>query len=153
MTVRQANVIAAALLTCMGLLFVVLSIPIYEKRIGAGPGAGVFPMWVGLMLTACAIAYLVDSIRKAAPQRFSATKSEERGWLVWTLASLFGYVGLMPYLGFALATFLFTTIQLRVIGGYRWVFSLVFSLATAVLCTYIFRVGLYMGLPRGFLGW
>ena len=153
MSVRQANLIAAGVGVLVGLLFTISSVPIYRRGVGAGPGAGVFPFWIGLLLTACSLVYLVNSFQSQSPEKFTVGAGEGKGWFVWTGLSLVAYVGLMPYLGFALATFLFTTVCLRLIGGYKWVFSIVFSLVTAILCTYAFRVGLYIGLPTGFVGW
>ena len=153
MSVRQANMIAAGVVVLVGLFFVISSVPIYTRGVGAGPGAGVFPFWIGLLLTTCGLVYLVSSFRSQSPEKFMIGAGEEKGWLVWTGLSLVAYVGLMLYLGFALATFLFTTVCLRVIGGDKWGFSLLFSLVTAILCTYAFRVGLYIGLPTGFVGW
>jgi hypothetical protein len=145
--------IAAVVVVLVGLFFAFSSVPIYMQSIGAGPGAGVFPFWIGLMLTACGLVYLVNSFRSHSPGKVMVGAGEEKGWLVWTGLSLVAYVGLMPYLGFALSTFLFTAVHLRFIGGYKWVFSIVFSLVVAIACAYVFRVGLYIGLPRGFVGW
>jgi hypothetical protein len=95
----------------------------------------------------------VNSFQSQSPEKFTIGAADGKGWFVWTGLSIVAYVGLMPYLGFALATFLFIAANLRVIGEYRWGFSIVFSLVAAILCTYAFRVGLYIGLPKGFVGW
>ena len=110
MSVRQANMIAAGVVVLVGLFFVISSVPIYTRGVGAGPGAGVFPFWIGLLLTTCGLVYLVSSFRSQSPEKFMIGAGEEKGWLVWTGLSLVAYVGLMLYLGFALATFLFTTV-------------------------------------------
>lgn len=153
MSIKQANVIAASVLILAGLFFVAASVPMYQTRFGGGPGPGVFPLWVGLVLVVSAAAYLVNSLRSTASGPFMTAAPGEKGWLIWTGISLFGYVAFMQFLGFALATFLFVTVQVRVIGRYGWVFSLIFSLVSAVLCAYLFRSGLNMSLPGGFLGW
>jgi putative tricarboxylic transport membrane protein len=153
MSVRQANLIAAGVVVLLGLLFTISSVPIYTKGIGAGPGAGAFPFWIGLLLTACGLVYLVKSFQSKSAEKFTVGAGESKGCLVWTALSILAYVGLMPYLGFTLATFLFTTVCLRIIGEYKWGFSIAFSLAAAISCTYAFRVGLDIGLPTGFVGW
>jgi putative tricarboxylic transport membrane protein len=150
---RQANMIAAGVVVLVGLFFTIFSVPIYRKGVGGGPGAGVFPFWIGLLLTVFGVVYLVSTLRSKLPEKLVIGAGEEKGSLVWAGLLIVAYVGLMPYLGFALGTFLFMAAHLRISGGYKWVFSIVLSLVTAVLCTYVFRVSLNIGLPVGFVGW
>lgn len=153
MSIKLANVVAASVLALLGLFFVASSIPIYQTRFGGGPGPGAFPLWVGLVLTVSASAYLVSSLRSTDSGPFMSAAPGEKGWLIWTGLSLLGYVALMQFLGFALTTFLFIAFQIRVIGRYGVIFSLIFSLVSAVACAYLFRVGLNMSLPTGIIGW
>jgi len=153
MSVRQAHRIAASIVVIVGAIFIIFSIPIYSIKIGAGPGAGVFPFWIGLFVVPCGLLYLWDSLRSKAKERFLEGGGRQRAWLIQTALSIIGYIALMPYLGFALSSFLLLVFHLWVIGGYRLPFSLLFSAIVATLCAYSFRVWLYIPLPRGFLGW
>jgi len=153
MSVRQANLIASIILVLLGIVFIIFSVPIYSTKIGAGPGAGVFPFWIGLFVVICGSAYLWESLKSAASEEFLTTGGRQRAWLLQTALSLIAYIAFMPYLGFALASFLFFLFHIYVIGKYRIAFSLLFSAITALLCAYFFRVWLYIPLPRGVVGW
>ncbi len=153
MSVRQAHLIAASIVVTVGAVFIIFSLPIYSIKIGGGPGAGVFPFWVGLFVVMCGLAYLWESLRSQASEKFLTTSGQERAWLLQTALSIIAYIALMPYLGFGLASFLLLLFHVRVIGRYRLPFSLLLSAIMAALCAYSFRVWLYIALPRGFLGW
>jgi hypothetical protein len=153
MSVRLANVVAAAIIFLVGLAFVLFSIPIYSSKIGGGPGAGVFPFWIGLVVTMAGLAYLRASLTSQAPERFWTASPRARS-LVWVNAlSMLAYVVLMPYLGFALATFLLLALHLLVVPGGRVLSSLLFAAVVSALISYCFEVWLYIPLPRGFIGW
>ncbi len=153
MSVRMANVVAAIIIFLIGMAFVLFSIPIYSKKIGGGPGAGVFPFWIGLVVMICGLAYLRASLRSQAPERFWTASRKERK-LVWVNAlSMLAYVALMPYLGFAVATFLLLALHLLVVPGGRFLSSLLFAAVVSALIAYCFEVWLYTPLPRGFIGW
>ena len=153
MSIRLANVLAAAIIFGVGLAFLLFSIPIYSNRIGGGPGAGVFPFWIGLVVMICGLAYLRVSLRSQAPERFwTATRSARK--LVWVNAlSMVAYVAVMPYLGFALATFLLLGLHLLAAPGGRLVSSLLFAAVVSALISYCLEVWLYTSLPRGFIAW
>ena len=154
MSVRQANLLAAIIVLLVGCIFVTFSIPIYSNRIGGGPGAGVFPFWVGLVVIFGGVIYFWQSIQSAASQKVAESGDPNRKWLFLQVAiSLIAYIALMPYLGFALASFLLLFFHLRFAGGYGSLFSVLFSIVTSILLVYCFEVLLYTSLPQGFIGW
>ncbi len=153
MNFRQAGLVASGVVVLIGALFIAFSIPMYAIKIGAGPGAGVFPFWVGLILVASGVAYFREVFRSQDSKPFMTATCEHWTWIWQTAVSLFVYIAAMQYVGFAIASFLFTAFHLRIIGAYGWKFTLLFSLGVSVVCAYAFEVLLYTPLPRGFLGW
>jgi len=153
MSIRLANVVASIIIFLIGMAFILFSIPIYSNKIGGGPGAGVFPFWIGLVVMICGLAYLRVSLRSQAPERFWTSSPRERK-LVWINAlSMLAYIALMPYLGFAVATFLLLALHLLMVPGGRLLSSLLFAAVVSALISYCFEVWLYTPLPRGFISW
>jgi hypothetical protein len=150
---RHAHLLAASVIVLIGLFFVTFSIPIYAIKIGMGPGAGVFPFWIGLFVLFFGILYLWKAFQTPSSERFLALDRRRRAMLVQTALSIIGYIALMPHLGFSLASFLLLFFHLYLIGRYRFLFSLLFSAGAAAICGYVFEVWLYIPLPRGFIGW
>lgn len=152
MSFRQVDMAAAVVFTVIGLFFVFASVPIYSVTVGTSPGAGVWPFWLGVMLTVCGVGYLSYAFRSAAPQKFLTLTRVERGSLWGSILSLFLYIAIMPYLGFALCTFLFLLFNLHVISGYRWIPTVVVAAASTAVCWYFFAKALFMPFPKGFFG-
>jgi hypothetical protein len=67
------------------------------------------------------------------------------------VASLFVYVALLEWLGFAAATFLLMLVLFRMMEPYRWTTVLFFSLLTMGSAYLFFVVLLDSRLPRGSL--
>lgn len=151
-SIRVANVIASIVVIVFGVTFVVLSLPIYSTALGGGPGAGAFPLWVGTLVAAGGVIYLIRALRERIPQPFITPDRSQRVQLLHTAVSIVAYVALMNYLGFTLSTFLLIGYQLRVIGRYHFVFSVAFAAITAVVFSYVFRNWFYMPLPLGVIG-
>jgi hypothetical protein len=149
---RQASLVAAVLVILAGAGFAAFSIPMYAIKIGAGPGAGVFPFWVGLLLVAAGVAYFLESFKSQDVKPFLSLADGHWTWIWQTAVSLYVYIAAMQYVGFAVASFLFTVFHLRFIGAYGWTFALSFSLVVASVFAYVFEVLLYTPLPGGFLG-
>ncbi len=153
MSVRQAELVAAGIVVLVGLGFIAFSIPIYSTGFGSGPGSGFYPFWVGVVQTVCGVAYIWGSVRIRGSDPFLVLSKGEQALLWQCASSMAVYVAAMPYLGFALSTFLLLVFHLRVIGNRRMPFSILFSLGTTVVCAYFFKILLYVPLPRGIIGW
>ena len=150
---RHAHVLAASIIVLIGIFFITFSIPIYGIKIGTGPGAGVFPFWIGLFVLFSGILYFWKAFQTSSSERFLALDRRDRAKFVQNALSIIGYIALMPHLGFSLTSFLLLFFHLYLIGRYRFLFSLLFSVATAAICGYVFEIWLYIPLPRGFIGW
>jgi len=58
------------------------------------------------------------------------------------------YLAVMPYLGFALSTFLFLSILFRMLGGRSWLQNLLIALVLTALLQLGLLVLMHMSLPR-----
>ena len=158
MSIRQANLVSASVAILIGLFFIAFSIPAYSGKVGLGEqagsqGAGLFPFWMGALVSICGIIYLRNSLKSPISGRFMTANRQERIVLLQNVFSMAVYLSAMPYLGFALSSFLFLVFYMHVIGKYRLLLSLLLSAITTGLVTYCFKVFLYLSLPRGFVGW
>lgn len=153
MSQKRAEVFSAAVVVIIGLFFIVFSLPIYNVGIGSGPGGGVFPLWVGAVQTLCGLIYLRNSLASSSREKFVELSGQQQRWLWQSALSMIIYIGSMPLVGFAPATFLFVGYHVRILGRHSLRFSAILSAVTTVVCVYFFGVLLYMPLPKGPLGW
>lgn len=150
----ETSVAGCFLLVSIGYLVYAFSLPVFSAR--GGPGAGFFPVVIGICFVFSSIVYFVQTIlRKAEKADPSAAEGSENSSITREAIYLFGgvvlYVVFVPVLGFLAATFLFGT------GILRWVFKLPTSksfgyAALVACCGYaLFRFGLAVQLPSGLL--
>jgi putative tricarboxylic transport membrane protein len=144
------RLVALAVLAASG-VYLANALPLPQGT-AARPGAGFFPLAVGVFGTAVALVWAVSALRRApAPATGrTATAAENRGRVATTAALLIGFCLLLPWTGYPLVAFLFTGLALHGLGA-RWAPALVIALASAVASYYLFAVLLGVPLPGGAL--
>jgi len=117
----------------------------------ARPGAGFFPLAIGLFGIAFALAWVTSAFRRA-PAAAGAARipAEARGRVVATTAALLGFCLLLPWVGYPAAALVFAAGSLRWLGA-TWRTALVVGVASAAISYYLFAVLLSVPLPRGAL--
>jgi len=128
-----------------------------ELGLGSGgePGPGFFPFLMAVFLVAFSAIHFISSLTK-----FRQIKSGDRFWpkrdgikrILFTAASLCGFVLALNTLGFVLTTFIFMFITLRFVEPQRWRTVLFVGSLTTVLSYSVFQIWLRSNLPEGFLG-
>jgi hypothetical protein len=117
----------------------------------ARPGAGFFPLGIGLFGIAFALAWTASAFRRApAAAGTAAIPAEARGRVVTTTAALVGFCLLLPWVGYPAAALVFAAGSSRWLGA-PWRAALVIGLAGAAASYYLFAVLLSVPLPRGIL--
>lgn len=121
------------------------------------PGAGFFPLLIGLLTGLLAVIALVQALRTKREQRdgSQASRPEEpfRWWnLVIIVAALGAYALTLQTIGFMVNTFLFMFLLVKVIEPQSWAKSLIAALITAVVSELFFNVLLQAQIPKGILG-
>jgi hypothetical protein len=117
----------------------------------ARPGAGFFPLAIGLFGTAFALAWTASAFRRApAAAGAVAIPAAARGRVVATTAALVGFCLLLPWVGYPAAALVFATGSLRWLGA-PWRTALVIGVASAAASYYLFAVLLSVPLPSGVL--
>jgi putative tricarboxylic transport membrane protein len=123
-----------------------------------GPGAGFFPIWIGVLLTALSVAVLVQGLRSApAPGEAEADEpffpSPAAAYrILGLLVALFVVCWLLDVLGFRLTIFVFALIGPRLIEPQPLVRSLVVALLCSFGVAYGFESWLQVQLPSPSIG-
>ena len=108
-----------------------------------GPGPGLFPFAMGVVLAAMAVVWLVQELRSPS----DAGEGVDRGLVLAVVLSLTVLAAVMDLIGFQLSMFLFLMYHLKVRGHRTWISSLITALAGSVGAFYAFNYGLNVTLP------
>ncbi|MDP9496475.1 MAG: tripartite tricarboxylate transporter TctB family protein [Actinomycetota bacterium] len=120
----------------------------YALQQGVGgprdPGAGLWPLLTSVAIVACALALLFSERTQADYEKYT------RGALqnMVGLASLVGFVLLLPRVGIEIATLLVTAVWLKYLGGESWRTTAVMSVAITVGVYVLFISVLGAPIPR-----
>jgi putative tricarboxylic transport membrane protein len=121
----------------------------------ARPGAGFFPVAVGLYLCGLGAILAVAAWRgaSAAPPiaRAALVAGDARARVAAIMVALVGFCLALGWIGYPAAAFLFVAVGLKSLGRGGWPAALLTALAAAALSYYLFGVLLGVPLPRGVL--
>lgn len=119
------------------------------------PGAGLYPLWLGVILGAMAIGLILKSTREKEGGKMVRDLLAEKirwGKLLALLCALVFYGIALEFLGFLIVTFLFMAFLLWFIDPQPWKSIIGWALVGSIGCYFVFEVWLKLRLPRGFLG-
>ena len=114
-------------------------------------GVGSLPVLIGASLVCLAVALCITA-------QFS--KTEAIGWPAWPVqrklmlvsGMSFGYIIILPYLGYLVSTAAFMFGLTKTMGPTRPSVAISFGLLTSLVSYVTFKIGLHMPLPSGFFG-
>ena len=116
------------------------------------PGAGVFPVIVGVMLLLASLTTMWEGWQLDKAEHIDLPAGAGRKRLLSLIGLLFGYFLALPWLGQILSSTVFCILLMRVLSDLRWprivAYSLVMSIALYVVFVFLLKVPL----PRGTLG-
>jgi putative tricarboxylic transport membrane protein len=138
---------ALAVLVAAG-AYLAAALPL-PRGVAARPGAGFFPLVVGVLFCLVAAAFVIETFRRPSA-RAATVAANARIRAFSTAGALVGFVLLLPWLGYPAVTFLFVTAMLRALGG-SWILALATASAAAAGSYYLFAVLLAVPLPKGVL--
>jgi putative tricarboxylic transport membrane protein len=117
----------------------------------ARPGAGVFPLIVGVLLVIGSLSTLWEGLRTAIGEQVELPAGRDRLRLLVLLAALFVYIVALPWLGQLIASALFLILLMRVLSDVAWPHVIVYSLTIAATLYAVFVRLLNVPMPRGIL--
>lgn len=108
-----------------------------------GPGPGMFPFAMGVLLVAMSALWLIQELRSPS----ETPEGADRGLVIAVVASLAILAAVLDLIGFQLSMFLFLMYHLKFRGRRTWITSLIIALAGSVGAFYAFNYGLNVALP------
>jgi Tripartite tricarboxylate transporter TctB family len=153
-TMARNSTIDAVVALC---LVVVGIVQIVEaRRLGAewtsdGPGAGYFPFYIGLILLVCGVAIFVQSLRARKTDKSVFVDSVQLNRVLSVLVPSAIYVGAIMVLGIYVASALFITLFMIVLGKYSPGKSVIVGVAVNALFFMMFEVWFKVPLFKGAL--
>ncbi len=114
-------------------------------------GIGSLPVLTGASLVCLAVALYITA---------QSSSAEAIGWPAWPVqrklilvcGMSFGYVIILPYLGYLVSTAVFMFGLTMTMGPTRPSVAISFGLLTSLVSHVTFKIGLHMPLPSGFFG-
>jgi Tripartite tricarboxylate transporter TctB family len=153
-TVARNSTLDAIVAVCLVVIGVVQIVE--ARRLGAewtsdGPGAGYFPFYIGLILLVSGAAILVQSLRaRKADDSVFVDSVQLKRVLSVLVPSLF-YVGAIMALGIYVASAIFITLFMIVLGKYSVLKSIVIGVAVNALFFMMFEIWFKVPLFKGAL--
>jgi hypothetical protein len=144
---RKAVLIATVfVLLGIGSCLEALQVPFGSFRM---PGAGFFPLLLGMLLIALALVLLSTSLLGHMPvvPQVWPTRVE----VLYLMGAIFMAVWLFERAGYLPTMALFLGVMLRTLGKVGWVATVLLALAGSVTAYVLFGRVLMIGLPAGFL--
>jgi putative tricarboxylic transport membrane protein len=144
--VRAAGVSLVFLLLAAFICFEAFQVPFGSLRM---PGAGFFPLLLGVTLGVLSLLLLGTSLLDAGGE--SLDVRPERREVFQLTASIFVAVFLFEWAGFLLTMALFAAVVMKMLGTMSWTTAVVLALLGSVTAYVVFGRVLLIALPSGVL--
>ncbi len=147
------------------LLLIVGAVVVFEaRRLGSswtpeGPGPGYFPFYIGLILVICSLGILFQSTLSKGRDAGTFVDREQLGRVTAVFIPAVIYVLVTQFLGLYVASAIYITLFMVILGKYSWPKSVLLGVAVMafffVMFEVWFKVPLYKGTlePLAFLGY
>ena len=152
---RDRDVTSSVFWALVGILFCIGGVHYGLRRSGI-PGPGFLPVVTGLILIVLSLILLISRFLRQRDEASSAEKRMPSGEalkrILKALGALCLYTLILERLGFAMTTFLFMVVLLR-LEPRRWTFIIPAALGATAFFFFLFKVLLRVPLPPGILGY
>lgn len=148
----------AEIVVALALLAVAAVVLVQAVRLGpgwgeAGPRAGFFPFWLGVILGLSSLWILAQAMRAPGGDRARPFFPAGAPRLVLTVfLPMVGVVALFEIVGFYVAAVLYLLGYIRLTGRQRWPFTLAVSVLFPLLTFFVFERWFLIPLPKGLFG-
>lgn len=155
MTVRTAELLMgiATLLISLGFMWNVYSDGLRIGWVeGRGPGAGMWPFWLSLLMALASFATIVRWFQGKTPESRSLEPyiaSETMFLVIISALSILVLLILMTIIGTYLSLMLFMLFYVRFLGKHSWGTTMGFVIGTPIFVYLLFEVALTKYLPKG----
>ncbi|SDN56381.1 tripartite tricarboxylate transporter TctB family protein [Geodermatophilus sp. DSM 45219] len=150
---RRGRIVAGGLGLLLGLWFSWYTWSTVPFGTQDRPGAGVFPLVVGIGMVVVSVMTIVEALRTdqvSGEIRFPT--GEKRRTVLLMAVAMVAFVALYQFLGQYIASSLFMITALAALGTRSWVRNVVYGTAIGVAISAFFMELLGVRLPEGLLG-
>jgi len=116
------------------------------------PGAGVFPVFVGIVMIVASVATVWEGWRMGETAAIDLPVGADRKRLLVLIALLFGYFVALPWLGQIVTGALFSLALMRVLSELSWLRIVIYALVLSVTIDVVFARLLAVPLPHSIFG-
>jgi len=151
--VKNSDSISSAALFALGLGFVGGGLKCGIGQLNA-PGAGFFPMVMGVVMSVMSAALFVQSRLRRAQERPEASFWLKPGsWrkIAMSLAALVFYMAALDFLGYLATTFLFILSLFKWVSAKRWPVSVLMAFILSAGSYLLFKTCLGVSVPLGLI--
>jgi putative tricarboxylic transport membrane protein len=144
---RTADLTTALLLMAGGLLVMWDALRLGIGWSTDGPKSGFFPFWLGVILLACCVGVVIQTVRRATRQPFVSRQAI--GPVLKVLAPATVFVALIQVAGLYVASALYMGFYMRWIGRHSWPAVFLLSVGFAVVTFLVFDIWFLVPMPKG----
>lgn len=114
-----------------------------------GPGAGYFPFYVGLLICVAGIGVVVQTLMAKGKRDDAFVDREQLRRVLSVFIPAVIYVGAVQVFGLYVASAVYITLFMVILGKYKWLKSVLISLSVIVLFFMMFEVWFKVPLYKG----
>ena len=143
------ELVVAAILLAFGIVVAYGSYQLGSGWTTDGPGAGYFPFYVGLLICIAGIGVFVQTLLAKNKRDDAFVDREQLQRVLSVFIPAVVYVGAVQVFGLYVASAAYITLFMVFLGKYKWLKSIVISLAVIVLFFLMFEVWFKVPLYKG----
>ena len=145
---KSVDMIVAGIIGALAALVMYDNHQTGAKWAADGPQAGYFPFYIGLIMFIAASVNFIRAMRTKDPHRTFVDPQQFRSVLAILVPSMIFVAGAY-FIGIYIATTLFLTYFMRVLGGYRTAIIAPVALGVPIAFFVLFEVWFLVPLPKG----
>jgi hypothetical protein len=143
------EMVVAAILLVFGIVVAYGSYQLGSGWTSDGPGAGYFPFYVGLLICVAGIGVFIQTVMAKDKGEAAFVDREQLQRVLSVFVPAVFYVGAVQIFGLYVASAVYIALFMVILGKYKWLKSIIISLAVIVLFFLMFEVWFKVPLYKG----
>ena len=149
---KKCDFYAGLVLLCFSVLLVFQSRK-FPSVSGSILGPGSLPTGLGIVLAVLSLILIIQSFnKKIADKEVPWPKGRDLWRAVIIVLSFCFYMLFVIIAGYALSTFVFLAVLMRLMRPFKWKTVILTSFCITFCCYFVFKIWLEIPLPEGFIG-
>lgn len=148
---NRVDAVVALILLMLGIVVIMESRRLGSGWTSDGPGAGYFPFWIGVILAISGAGVFYDALLGKKKNTEVFVDREQFKLVLSVLVPAIVYVGAVQVLGLYVASAIYITLFMVVLGKYSWVKSALAGVGVNVFFYCMFEIWFKVPLHKGAL--